>query len=334
MKLKDDIKDILKCPTNIPIAGILPKTDRIVVIGDVHGDIQQFKKTLILAKLIDNKDNWIGKNTILVQLGDLIDSCRGIDCQIESPNDEGADIELLIYLINLNEKAMEYDGAVYSLIGNHEIMNVQGNFSYVSPKNFDNFLALLDNNKHSVNKQDIIEARKKAFKPGNVLANFLACSKLGVLIIGSNLFVHAGLVPDIAKDYSPEKINDIIKKWLQGKLENPEEYNKILFSSQYSPFWVRTLGKAPADLDTKDHFCVENVNPILKYWNVSGIHIGHTPTAFIHKKGINTTCGQSVMRHDYGSSHAFSSFDKEGRSDNRKVQVVEILNDTTFNILK
>lgn len=334
MKLKDDIKDIFKCPTNIPIAGILPKTDRIVVIGDVHGDILQFKKTLKLAKLIDDKDNWIGKNTILVQLGDLIDSCRGIDCQVMSEEDKGSDIELLIYLIQLNDKAMKHDGAVYSLIGNHEIMNVQGNFSYVSPKNFDNFISLLDTNDKTIDKQDIIEARKNAFKPGNPIANFLACSKLGILIIGSNLFVHGGLVPEIAKDYSPQKINEIIRQWLQGKLENPQEYNKILFSSQYSPFWVRILGKAPAHLKNDDSFCKENVQPVLDYWNVSGIHIGHTPTAFIHKKGINTTCGQSVMRHDYGSSHAFSSFDKEGRSETRKVQVVEILNDTTFNILK
>lgn len=328
MNFTDKITE-LKCPTNLPLSGVLPPVKRIIVIGDVHGDIDQFKKTLQLAKIIDTQDNWIGKDTILVQLGDLIDSCRGQDCFINSPEDKGADFELLKFLIDLNEKAMEDDGAVYSLVGNHEIMNVQGNFNYVSPKNFDSFLNLFQNK----NKLTPYQARKEAFKPGNPIADFLSCSKLGVLIIGSNLFVHAGMVPEIAKEYSPKKINEILRLWLKNELKNPEEYQKILFSSKYSPFWVRVLGKMESELPENNELCVKKVNPILNHWKVSSIHVGHSPQ-FIQKLGINQTCDNSVWRHDIGMSHTFSNFDKNGRGDVRQAQVLEILNDNQFNIIK
>lgn len=328
MKFNDEIKKF-KCPSNLPISGILPAVRRIIVIGDVHGDIDQFKKTLKLAKLIDNNDNWIGKDTVLVQLGDLIDSCRGQDCFVQNPDDKGADLELLKYLIDLNEKAQKADGAVYSIVGNHEIMNVQGNFNYVSPKNFDKFLDLVSDKKNVTP----YHARKEAFKPGNPIANFLACSKVGILIIGSNLFVHAGLMEEMVKDYTPEQVNNILKKWLEGKLENEEEHRKLLFSSTYSPFWTRVMGKMRHDLPMDDKECQKNVKPILEHYKVSSIHVGHSPT-FIQNLGINSTCDDSLWRSDIGMSHAFSAFDKNGRSKIRKVQVLEIINDNQFNIIK
>lgn len=312
----------LKCPTNLPLSGTLPPVKRIIVIGDVHGDIEQFKKTLILAKLIDTNNNWIGGETVLVQLGDLIDSCRGEDCFTDSPEDKGADLELLEFLVSLNEQAMEQDGAVYSIMGNHEIMNVQGNFNYVSPKNFDAFVKLYSNS-----NIDPYQARKEAFKPGNPLANFLACSKLGVLIIGSNLFVHAGMVPQIAQEYSPKKINEVLSLWLKNKLEKPEEYKKILFASQYSPFWVRTLGKLENGLNKDNYECVTKVNPILEHWKIGSIHIGHTPQL---DNGIISTCNDSVWKHDYGLSYTFDKY----RKDTKVAQVLEIIDDNKFNIIK
>ena len=41
--------------------------DRIVAVGDVHGDFEQFVKTLRAAKVIDDENSWIGGKTHLVQ---------------------------------------------------------------------------------------------------------------------------------------------------------------------------------------------------------------------------------------------------------------------------
>ena len=51
--------------------------ERIVAVGDVHGDHGQFLKTLLAAKVIDKEGRWIGGKTHLVQTGDLFD--RGPD---------------------------------------------------------------------------------------------------------------------------------------------------------------------------------------------------------------------------------------------------------------
>ena len=52
---------------------VLPAVDRIIVIGDLHGDWNETIKSLKLANLINNRLNWIGGNTVVVQIGDQID---------------------------------------------------------------------------------------------------------------------------------------------------------------------------------------------------------------------------------------------------------------------
>jgi hypothetical protein len=312
-----------QCPKNYPISGVLPPVERIIVIGDVHGDMKRFKDHLKLAKLIDNEDNWIGGETVLVQLGDLIDSCRGSDCLVKSSNDQGADLELLKYMVELHNKAIKHNGAVYSIIGNHEIMNVLGKFDYVSPKNFDKVIDLF--NDKSIDKY---KARIEAFKPGNPIASFLACSKFGVLIIGSNLFVHAGMMPEISKDYTPQDINKIIKNFLLNKIKDPTEYEKILFSAQYSPFWTRVMGHLSTNLPKNSKECEKFVNPVLNYYKIGKIFIGHSPT-LIQNLGINSTCDESVYRVDTGFAQTFDKYRKTPYI----LQVLEILNDNEINII-
>jgi hypothetical protein len=45
---------------------IYPEQDRVIVIGDIHGDFKALLLTLLKSKIIDNKFNWIGKNTFVV----------------------------------------------------------------------------------------------------------------------------------------------------------------------------------------------------------------------------------------------------------------------------
>ena len=49
---------------------------RIVAVGDVHGDYDQFVSILLSAGLVDSEMNWTGGKAHLVQLGDVLD--RGI----------------------------------------------------------------------------------------------------------------------------------------------------------------------------------------------------------------------------------------------------------------
>ncbi|ARF09877.1 hypothetical protein Indivirus_4_49, partial [Indivirus ILV1] len=55
---------------------ILPKQERIIAIGDLHGDYNLTLEVLKLANVIDHNNKWIGGNTYVVQIGDQLDNCR------------------------------------------------------------------------------------------------------------------------------------------------------------------------------------------------------------------------------------------------------------------
>lgn len=150
-----------------------PEVPRLVIIGDIHGDLKRFKNILIDAKIINNNLEWIAQpsNTIVVQIGD----------QIDSANRDGSnnnweimkDIEMIYFTNTLDSIAKSKGGKVISLIGNHELMNSIGDFSYVSESS----------------KYDL---RESHFKPGGQISTILAKRPL-VLKIGPLLFCHAGI---------------------------------------------------------------------------------------------------------------------------------------------
>ena len=51
--------------------------ERVVAVGEVHGDFDQFTRILKLAGLINDENKWAGGKTHLVQTGDVVD--RGPD---------------------------------------------------------------------------------------------------------------------------------------------------------------------------------------------------------------------------------------------------------------
>src|SRR5688572_4242503 len=62
-----------------PIALKRPAAKRVIAIGDLHGDLAATRSALKTAGVIDDKDAWIGKDTVVVQTGDVLD--RGEDEQ-------------------------------------------------------------------------------------------------------------------------------------------------------------------------------------------------------------------------------------------------------------
>jgi hypothetical protein len=319
-----------KCSAKF-ISSTLPATKRIIVIGDIHGDMSMLIKCLIVAKLIkkNNIHKWTGKDTIVVQVGDQIDSCRynGID-KCNDPNtytpenDFPNDVNILYYMTRLHNEAQKSGGAIYSIMGNHEFMNVAGDMSYVSHMNIASF-----NNYTTPNGQtfdNALTARKHAFAPGNEIANFLACTRRIALIIGSNLFVHAGVVPYIAQKYKIDDMNKILILYLFNEINNPKTFNDLFISSTLSPLWTRVFGMR---IDN----CIELLQPLQDIYNVNRIFVGHTPQI---ESGITSQCQNKVWLTDAGMSNAFDIFFPKHLHKGREAQVLEILNDNEFNILR
>jgi hypothetical protein len=302
---------------------------------------------LKLAEVIDGKFNWIGGDSVVVQIGDQIDRCRPYEHSClnpnETPNDEHSDIHILKLFNDLHNKAIKDGGAVISLLGNHELMNVTGNMNYVSYLGLKEFENYIDPNNPSKVFSSGKEARKYAFQVGNEYARLLACSRLPSVIIGSNIFVHAGILPEFTKKAKIESRRDLykltigIRKWLLGLIDKSYVAH-IIGSFRFSVFWDRILGSIPPNINNKDPRCINYLEPSLKLFKVGRMIIGHTPQFFNNKAGINSTCNDKLIRVDVGGSEAFlkfdSSYNKSGDiMDLRKAQVLEIINDNKINIL-
>ncbi len=342
----DDENDFKKdCANYDYIPSMYPPVQRIIVLGDIHGDFDLLMKSLKGVNIINEKNEWIAepKDTCVVQVGDQIDSCRPYIYKCDNPkashNDDAADIKILEYMTELGDKAKKVGGKVINLLGNHEIMNSQGNLNYVSFKNLEYFKNYKDVAHPSLLFKNGTDARKHAFKPGNHYANFMACTRSSSIIIGSWLFVHAAILPALLRKFNMtkcdnvKKINSLIRKWLLGQI-NGKNIIKLLNSDKISPFWPRILGNIPPNQPSTHTDCKKYVDPVLKTLQIGGIIVGHTPQYYVHEEGINFTCGGKVGRSDIGSSKAFHPFDimkKENSSGHtgskRIVQVLEILND-------
>ena len=333
---------------------LFPPKKKIVAIGDIHGDLSVAIKSLKLAQVIDlsipdntsdiTKINWIGGDTFVVQLGDQIDRVRPSKlfnslCTEEDEDlyeDEGSDLKIIYLFDRLNQQAQRYNGAVISILGNHELMNVDGDFRYVSPKEFREF----GNKFNGIFEYNSLypfgyKERKEVFKPGGVLAKKLANTRYSIVQIGKWLFVHGGITSDCANKYSLNQINYYIKRWLLGdtSLENMKHVHNLYHreDDEHSPFWTRIY----SDLDDWGQDSLiefNNTMNSINIWNSKnndnkayGIVMGHSPQ-FMYDKGINSSINNRIWRVDVGASRAFGRVDA-CESKNRLVQVLVITND-------
>ena len=253
----------------------LPNVKRLVIVGDVHGDLKRFKKILIDANIINNNMEWIAKpNTVVIQLGDQIDSKNRIEDIVDW--EKIKDVEMIYFTHYLDMIAKSKECSMISLIGNHELMNVLGIFDYVS--NFSTF-----------------DSRVNYFKPKGTLSQILSKRPI-VVKIGDLIFCHAGIRKlhiDILDKYGKDLsyLNDLWRKFIlngQININDKEIFNKILLEPD-GILWNRTL-----DED-------DTLKSVLYNLECTYMFIGHTPVNEI------MLVKDSVWYVDTGMSRAFGN---------------------------
>lgn len=251
-----------------------PAADRIVAVGDVHGDFGQFVTVLRQAGLIDERNRWIGGRTHLVQTGDVPD--RGPDTR-----------KVLELLMELEGQAAKAGGQVHALIGNHEAMNILGDLRYVTPAEYEAFRsgtaealqqrafkALAD----STRKDDAAYREQwLADHPLGWVEHRLAYEGNGrygtwirghqaAIRIGDYLFVHGGIGPKVAGQ-SLAEMNRAVRQSLEPGA------NGAAAMDPEGPLWYRGLtggDQAPSQ---------DEVDQMLTHFGAKHLVIGHTPTA-------------------------------------------------------
>lgn len=147
-----------------PTARLQPPGD-VVAIGDVHSDPPAALAALRLAGVVDASGAWTGGNTWLVQTGDLFD--RG-------PDSKGT----LALFQRLEGEAAAAGGRLLALDGNHEVMNLQGDWRYVSPADLAGYGGEA--------------ARKAAFAPEGEAGRWVRGHDM-VADVAGTIFVHGGV---------------------------------------------------------------------------------------------------------------------------------------------
>jgi hypothetical protein len=283
------LRDPKLSPSPPPAAGrpcVWTGVDKIVAVGDLHGDIKSFREILGPdgTKLIDKDDHWVGGKAHLVQTGDVMD--RG---------DFAKDIFDLIR--PLEKEAAAAGGMVHFLVGNHEEMNILGGsfrYGYVTLNQFQSFLPA-----------DYVAAKEAKFKEkagnGGELAKLWEdlrndsnaqvlytrtfnedygawiAEHNAVIKINDTVFLHAGFSESFST-WKLETINSVLTRELK-RIMNDIEYGRqpslqstrIVYQPQ-GPLWHR-------DLVSKDEALMEEeFSRILANLGAKSMVVAHTPT--------------------------------------------------------
>lgn len=263
------------------------RVERIVAIGDLHGDFPSYLALLQAAGLVDRRGHWSGGKTHLVQTGDIPD--RGPDTR-----------RIITHMARLAKEAARRGGHVHNLMGNHEAMNVYGDLRYVTPGEFAAFadgksasrrdryyaatleaLARADpvqreslpadhrsqwNGQHPLGWIEHRLAWDPRFDRKGPMYQWVLHTHVAVQI-NDIVFVHGG----ISSDYCGNSLESLTVL-AHDALRNAEPQQRGILDDPRGPLWYRGMaGEAPATTPA-------TVDAVLATHGARHVVIGHTST--------------------------------------------------------
>lgn len=231
---------------------------RIVALGDLHGDSDATVKALQMAGIVGADGHWSGGTATFVQTGDEVD--RG-------PDSKG----VMALIRRLQTEAPAAGGEVIAVLGNHEVMNVQGDWRYVSPEDLAEYGG--------------VDGRMAAFGRSGEDGAWLG--KLDtVVVVDKTVFVHGGVRASFAIQGA-----DALSKAVRDAMFVPKSTAAVL--GDQGPLWFRGYVKdaAPTACDELDK--------ALTALGAVRMVVGHT----VQEDGrITPRCGGKIVAIDTGIS--------------------------------
>lgn len=245
--------------------------EKLVVISDIEGNFDGLSSFLINNGVIDKNFNWTFGNGHLLLNGDFVD--------------RGENVTQVLWLIyKLEQEALNQNGKVHYILGNHEIMNFQGNASYANKK-YKRVAQL-------ISKNDSLDvATQYLYSDKTELGKWLR-SKNVIEKIGNYIFVHAGISPEIIKyNVSVSDINQIARNNWDKNLYGEDENNKVenFITGRKGIYWYRGLAQ---DYKYYEKIKENELKEVLNFYQADKIVFGHSVVEDITKefngKTINT----------------------------------------------
>ncbi len=265
-------------PSPLPDERPWPEAGKVIAIGDLHGDLNATKAALRLAGAIDEANRWTGGRLVVVQLGD----------QIDRADDDRAVIDFIERLMG---EANAAGGALYPLLGNHEVMVAQGDVRYVTEGAIASFADLSPTSPDAELLRVPKSARghRFALRPGGPYARKLARRNLAMRV-GDTLFVHGGLMPKHAAHW--RKLNADTRRWLAGVGPLPPHFQTV---PDERPLWSRHYSFEPSAAD-----CALLAQTLAAF-GAKRMVVAHT----VQPRGVSAACEGKVWRTDAGMSRAY-----------------------------
>ena len=243
---------------------------KIAAFSDMHGQLDLAQELLTNNGIIDKKGNWHFGNGHLVITGDIFD--RGPKVT-----------EALWFIYQLEQQAEQAGGKIHFLLGNHEVMVLNGDLRYLHPKY---------NEVAKLYKQPF----EQLFGKETLLGQWLR-SKSVLVKINNALFAHGGFHPDLAKDKLKLKyINQVFRDNLvKANLKEPRDGLGKYLHKTNGPVWYRGYFK-------DDGATSEELDIILKHFKINHLIVGHTSmnTVESHHQGRVIAIDSSLKRGQYG----------------------------------
>ncbi|HUX14329.1 MAG TPA: metallophosphoesterase family protein [Spirochaetia bacterium] len=244
---------------------------RIVAVGDIHGNFDAFRQIFTALELVDDKLQWAAEDTTLVQIGDVCD--RG--------NESRRVYELLM---NWQETAPLCASQVIVLLGNHEVMEMFGFDRDASLEEIQGYADQPDS-------PGYLEHRK-AFMSSGWLHEWLL-GQAGIVQFGPVIFGHGDL-PVSFQDRTVDEINQEIIRDIRAHASRPADSTinlpASLFSEDESLVWCRQSRNTETYVRALESFLRRNHGAIYV--------CGHTPSVdgrFAVKGGGRYLCIDTAM---------------------------------------
>ncbi len=247
------------------------KVSKQFVVSDIEGNFRQFRKLLQANGVIDSSFNWTFGEGHLVLAGDFFDRGNQVT-------------EVLWLVYSLEEKAKEAGGYVHFVLGNHEIMNMNGDLRYV--------------NKKYLETAELFKTGYEALYNENTELGRWLRTKNVVEKIGDQLYMHAGISPEMNRmDISISSINELSRPFYSDTTYNYPDLKLDTIFSDAGPFWYRGYYKAPK-------ISQEEVDFSISKFGVKHIVTGHTMVSDTISIWYNNKVINTDVHHAVGKSEA------------------------------
>ena len=218
--------------------------EKLVAIGDIHGRLETFKSLLLASEVIDDHSQWQFGEGHLVLTGDAIDRGR------ES-------IQVLWFIYQLQNQAMQAGGRVHFILGNHEHMAMANDLRYVE-----------SGHRYAI-EQMMPYAESLSSK--TLLGRWLK-EQPHIIKLGDMLFTHGGISPSILQNES--NLDSLNRQYIQSTKSgmSDESYYQVA-KDPISPSWYRGYF---AEAKMYPKISENELDDVLNFFDVSTIVVGHT----------------------------------------------------------